>query len=154
MNKIYWAAPLHGEYERTCNDACAKMLRDRGFQVYVPHEHGVWEAMVNEEMKKHPGLLRATAEQAVRHHLFVADKEAVEKCDVVIALGTHSDGSPSEGMIWEMGYAAGLGKPVYLINPAVGAKTHWDYNLMPEFGSVVFTDLTACIEYMEFEEFK
>lgn len=150
MVKIYWAAPLHGVYEREHNDTCVKMLRKAGHLVYVPHEHGVWEDMVKEALDHDPAMTREAAELWVRKHLFIADKEAVEKCDIVVACGTHEDGSPSEGMIWEMGYAAGLRKPVYLINPE---EKHWDYNLMPEFGSVVFPDVQSVINLLAFEEF-
>ena len=132
MVKIYWAAPLHDTADQERNAKHVKILRDAGFKVYVPQEHGVWEEFPDP--------------QAARPMLYKLDIEAMQKADVCVAYA--GDRPPSEGMLWEMGYMTGNNKPVYLYNPH-----KWDYNLMPEFGSHVFTDWSDLVSFLVSEEF-
>ena len=39
--RIYFAGPLFTPYERGFIDECAAQLRSAGFEVFVPHEHGL-----------------------------------------------------------------------------------------------------------------
>jgi hypothetical protein len=39
--KIYFAGPLFTPYQRSFIDECAAELRADGFEVFVPHEHGL-----------------------------------------------------------------------------------------------------------------
>lgn len=148
MTKVYYAAPLHGRFEQNKNKWEVAQLRKAGIQVYLPQEHGLWEDLVQQVKQENPTMDEQQVTTIVRRQLFLNDKEAVRKCDMVVAHGTHVDSSPSEGMLWEMGYAAGLGKPVYLIPDG------WEYNLMPEFGSCLFRDIEAVIQQITTEEFK
>lgn len=127
--KIYWAASLHDPHEQERNRREVVKLRAAGFEVYVPQEHGIWEEMVASLRAEHPAMRESEIIAAVRRGLYVEDKRAVDWCDYVCA---YVDRHPSEGTLWEMGYAVGVGKTVFLIN-ACG----WQFNLMPEFGSIV-----------------
>lgn len=143
MAKIYWAAPLHDESDRNRNDKYVAMLRKDGHQVYVPHEHGVWEETLN----KFGGDATKT-----RMHFFKLDLKAMREADVCVACAGDHDHprGPSEGMLWEMGYMAADNKTVILFNE----DGYWDYNLMPEFGSTVFTSFDGVLDYLKDEEFK
>ena len=142
MSKIYWAAPLHDESDRQRNAKYVQMLRSEGHTVYVPQEHGVWE----EVMDKFGGDATKT-----RMHFYELDLKACKEADICIACAsdlTNPRGS-SEGMIWEMGFMAGCQKTVLLFNE----NAYWDYNLMPEFGSKMFTNFDDILDYLKEEEF-
>lgn len=142
MSKIYWAAPLHDKKDRDRTDKYVKMLRAEGHQVYVPHEHGVWEDLVEQF-----GSVDAT-----RKYLYMADLKAMKAAEVCVACAGDKDDprAPSEGMIWEMGYMSADNKTVLLFNE----DGYWDYNLMPEFGStMVFTQFDDILKFLKDEEF-
>lgn len=145
MSNIYFAAPLHDPVDQQRNRDCVCALRRYGHQVYLPQECGIWEQMVDEEIKR--GIPLEAARESVRRKLFVADRDAVGRCDFVIAY--FGNRAPSEGALWEMGYACGLGKPVYLVN-----LHDWKFNLMPEFGSTMFTSWEDLANWIEQESFK
>jgi len=143
--KIYFAAPLHGPYEQCLNTTMVTQLRNAGHTVYLPQEHGVWEKILEQESMEHPEDTQEQLTDRVKKAIFIGDMQAIQTCDCIIACATHKDNSPSEGMIWEMGYAIGLGKPVYLCNYG-----NWDYNLMLIYGSTkVFPDVHRCIAYLK-----
>lgn len=145
MSDIYFAAPLHNAEDQRRNTLHATLLRELGHKVYLPQECGIWETMVKEEVAR--GKPEADAIREVRQKLYIADRDAVGRCDFIIAY--FGDRPPSEGALWEMGYAVGLGKPVYLYNPH-----KWRFNLMPEFGSIMFTLWTDLTDWIKQEEFK
>lgn len=142
MSKIYWAAPLHDATDRARNDKYVAMLREAGHQVYVPHEHGVWE----ETLGKFNGDVTKT-----RQHFYKLDLKAMREADICVACAGDHDHQrgPSEGMLWEMGYMSADNKTVILFNE----DSYWDYNLMPEFGSIVFSKFDDVIEFLKGEEF-
>lgn len=143
MSRIYWAAPLHDAKDRERNDKYVAMLRKDGHEVYVPHEHGVWEETVN----KFGGDATKT-----RRHFFELDLKAMREADICVACAgdLNDPRGPSEGMMWEMGYMTADNKTVILFNE----DGYWDYNLMPEFGSTVFTSFDLVLDYLKEEEFK
>lgn len=145
MANIYYAAPLHDPADRRRNEQYAKLLQGEGHKIYLPQWCGIWEDMVNEAVEK--GIPQEEAIHKVRQLLFIADRDAIGRCDFVIAYFGHRE--PSEGALWEMGYAYGLGKPVYLYNPH-----GWKFNLMPEFGSRMFLEWDDLIAWLKQERFR
>lgn len=144
MRKIYWAAPLHEQKDRERNAFYVQRLRDAGYQVYVPQEHGVWEEMLAQFNND---------ERAVREHLFKLDLQAMKEADTCIACcGDAKDPrEPSEGMLWEMGWMTAAHKNVFLFNE----NNYWRFNLMPQFGSTqVFTNFDTLLEFLKGESFK
>jgi nucleoside 2-deoxyribosyltransferase len=127
MKKIYWASSLHDKIEQERNRREVAKLRTAGYLVYLPQEHGIWEDMVHEERTKDPFRKEADIIKAVRMKLFIEDRDAIDDCDWLIS---YIDRSPSEGTLWEMGYAHGLDVPQVIVNAC-----EWDLNLMPEFGA-------------------
>jgi len=145
MSNIYYAAPLHDKADQERNTEYATRLRSAGHKVYLPQECGIWETMVKERVAE--GWNEQDAVEYVRRTLYIADRDAVGRCDFIIAY--FGDRAPSEGALWEMGYACGLGKPVYLYNPH-----YWRFNLMPEFGSMMFDDWDILMDWIDQERFK
>jgi len=142
MIRIYYAAPLHKEEDQKRNAEYVSLLREEGYLVYLPQEAGVWEDLVNEELKGRQELDFEQAARIVRADLYVADKRAIDNCDIVVAY--FGDRPPSEGGLWEMGYAVGRGKPVVLFNPH-----NWRFNLMPEYGSSMRTAWREVLDVVE-----
>lgn len=142
MRKIYWAAPLHDEKDQKRNMEYVDKLRAKGYLVYVPQEHGVWEDLVKKYGK---------SEDAVREHLFKLDLQAMREADMCIACcGDLKDPrGPSEGMLWEMGWMTAAHKNVLLFNE----NNYWRYNLMPQFGSLMFDDFDKLLSFLDEEEF-
>ena len=142
MSKIYWAAPLHDESDRQRNAKYVQRLRNEGHAVYVPQEHGIWE----QELSKFHGDVIAT-----RKHFYELDLKACKEADICIACAGDmmSPRGPSEGMLWEMGFMSGCQKTVILFND----HNYWDYNLMPQFGSMYFNDFGEILKFLKEEEF-
>lgn len=143
MNKIYFAAPLHDKSDRDRTDKYVAMLRKEGHAVYVPHEHGVWEDMLSQ----FGGDIKKT-----RQHFFELDIKAMKEADCCVAVcgDLTTPRGPSEGMIWEMGFMTADNKNVFLFNE----DNYWDFNLMPEFGSKVFTKFDDLLDFLNTEAFK
>ena len=137
---IYWAASLHDPHEQGRNRREVTKLRAAGFTVYMPQEHGIWEDMVNEERAKDPSRRESEIIAQVRARLYIEDKVAIDECDFVVA---YVDRHPSEGTLWEMGYAVGIDRIVVLVNAC-----DWKFNLMPEFGSHVVKTTEEAINYI------
>lgn len=135
---IYFAAPLHDDADQQRNNSVVTQLRAEGYTVYLPQEHGKWEDLV----------AKFGGKDATRRYLYQMDLHAMQRADCCVAYVLRDKG-PSEGMLWEMGYMSGCNKPVFLINP--GYKH--GYNLMPEFGSMVFDSVQACIDHLKEEDF-
>jgi nucleoside 2-deoxyribosyltransferase len=142
MSKIYWAAPLHDAEDRERNAKYVQQLRNEGHTVYVPQEHGVWE----QTLDQFGGDVEKT-----RKHFYELDLKACKEADICIACAgdVEHQRAPSEGMIWEMGFMAGCQKTVLLFND----HGYWNYNLMPEFGSKMFTNFDDILLFLSEEEF-
>ena len=121
--RIYLAAPLFSEAERTYNAALARLLREHFFDIYVPQDAG--DDSYGRDCNEH---LR----------IFASHKEALASSDAVIAV---IDGADADsGTAWEMGYASASGKPVIALRTdfrKVGLCEH--VNLMLEQSAIVVT---------------
>jgi nucleoside 2-deoxyribosyltransferase len=108
--KIYLAGPLFTTAEREFNARLAKLLRDKGHEVWLPQE--------SEQRSM-------TARQ-----IFAKDVEGVDWAEVVVA---NMDGAdPDSGTCWECGYAYKK-KPVIVFRTDFRAGDDPDkgpYNLM------------------------
>ena len=145
-HNIYYAAPLHTADVRKRNAQEVEVLR-KNFgdvvDVYLPQEQGVWEDLVRKEMAT--GCPRPVAVDRVKNQLFKADVDAIRggRC-VALVMHKEPDKAPSEGCLWEMGYAAAQGIPVVLID-----DEEWDWNIMPLYGaSHVVLDLETAVEVL------
>jgi nucleoside 2-deoxyribosyltransferase len=121
--RIYLAAPLFSEAERTYNTSIAELLRSHFYEVYLPQEAGDDHAV--RDKKEYAQIYRR-------------NKRAVRDADIVIAI---IDGADADsGTAWEMGYAAGLRKTVIAIRTDFRmAGSHERVNLMLEQAARVVT---------------
>lgn len=99
--KIYLAGPFFHPEERANIEKARDILRKRGFDLFVPMEHKIpdGENMPNNVWGR---------------KVFEMDKEAIFKCDIVVALyyGLYSD----SGTAWEIGFANCLSKKIVIVH--------------------------------------
>jgi nucleoside 2-deoxyribosyltransferase/predicted secreted protein len=121
--RIYLAAPLFSEAERSYNTALADLLRQHLFEVHVPQETS--DDTAHRDLTEHA-------------RIYEQNKKALYEADLVVAV---IDGADADsGTAWEMGYAAALNKPVFALRTdfrKVG--THEHVNLMLEQSATVVT---------------
>ena len=104
---IYLAAPIHQQEDFNLNADLLILLREQGFEVWSPQEAGI----ASDEARRTGEPL-----DTVRARYMRKDLSAMEQCDICVAyLGRER--TFSEGMLWEMGWYVGQGKPVVLYNP-------------------------------------
>ena len=86
--RVYLAASMFTPYERSFLDECAGRLRAEGFEVFVPHEHGL------------------VGRDATPEAVFAVEAGGVESADAVLAV---LDGSSvDDGTACEIGLFYGL----------------------------------------------
>ena len=97
--KIYLASPLDHDKRQAISFA-AGILRDKGFDVYVPVEHQIPNAWdyPNDEW----GLM-----------VFQADVNAIMASDAIVLLSYGR--ASTAGTNWEAGFAFGIGKKVIIV---------------------------------------
>ncbi len=106
--KIYLAASFAYNSKESTKDAqqrinlAAKTLRDRGIDVFVPHEHKLPNAW---DLTNHNWGMA----------VYGMDIVALNECDCVVALsfGKEKNG---DGFAWECGFACGQKKKVVLVS--------------------------------------
>lgn len=101
MVKVFLAAPLFSEAEREYNSKTAKMLREKGFEVWLAQETSFIEQGTHKEKKM----------------IYEGDIQALKTSDAVVAVLDGVD--VDTGVAYEMGYAKALGKPI------IGLKTDY-----------------------------
>jgi nucleoside 2-deoxyribosyltransferase/predicted secreted protein len=128
--RVYLAAPLFSEAERSYNSRLTDLLRNNFFEVYLPQEAG-------------DGSEKRQKEE--QEELFSVNKKALENADVIVAV---IDGADADsGTAWEMGYAFAQGKPVIALRTDfrhVGISEH--VNLMLEQSATLVTCSEALLE--------
>jgi len=122
--RIYLAAPLFSEAERSYNAAITELLKAHCFEVFLPQDSGDNHAVRSREEQR---------------RIFTRNKRAIRDADIVVAI---IDGADADsGTAWEMGYAAALKKKVIALRTDFRmAGSHERVNLMLEEGATVVTD--------------
>lgn len=130
--RIYLAAPLFSEAERTYNGTLAGLLEKNLFDVYLPQEAGDDSD---------------TRSDSAQHQLFRKNLKALEESDIIVAIIEGADAD--SGTAWEMGYAFSLGRPVIGIRTDFRRVGHHEHvNLMLEQSATIVTssdDLLATL---------
>lgn len=121
--RVYLAAPLFSQAERSFNSYLSRLLKENLFEVYLPQDAGD-DAAVR-------GL-------RVQKDLFSLNKQAIDQADIIVAV---IDGADADsGTAWEMGYAHASGKIMVALRTdfrRVGVTER--VNLMLEQSAVVVT---------------
>jgi len=127
--RIYLAAPLFSEAERSYNAVIAELLRLHYFEVFLPQDTGDNQAV--RDRQEHT-------------RIYNHNRRAIRDADIVVAI---IDGADADsGTAWEMGYAAALKKPVIALRTDFRmAGNHERVNLMLEEASRVVTDKNALL---------
>ncbi|WP_292370341.1 nucleoside 2-deoxyribosyltransferase [Methanoregula sp. UBA64] len=122
--RVYLAAPLFSEAERSYNARVAAVLKEHCFEVFLPQESGDNHAIRGRDEHR---------------RIFAKNKRAIHDADIVIAI---IDGADADsGTAWEMGYAAALKKNVIALRTDFRmAGSHERVNLMLEEGATVVSD--------------
>lgn len=101
MKKVYLASPFFNEDEVQRMEKVRDILRNKGFDVFVPNEH------------QNPALEFGTREW--RKATFESDVAGIDNADCVVAIISQGNYDDS-GTAWEIGYSYATGKPVVVIN--------------------------------------
>jgi nucleoside 2-deoxyribosyltransferase len=122
--RIYLAGPMFTPYERAFLADCASRLRTEGFEVFVPHEHGL------------------VGRDATPEAVFEVDADGVESADAVLAV---LDGpSVDDGTACEIGLFHGLKQRDPDRKGVVGLLTDLRGERRGEFATNLF--VRGCIE--------
>ena len=131
--RVYLAAPLFSEAERSYNSQTADLLRKNLFEVYLPQEAG---DDCDTRKKEEQG------------RLFSVNKKSLEGADIIVAI---IDGADADsGTAWEMGYAFAQGKLVTALRTDfrhVGINER--VNLMLEQSAIVVDTREALLEALQ-----
>lgn len=133
MYDVYLAGPFFNKRERELINQARDILRERGFEVFVPQEHFVpdGETMSNDVWGE---------------AVFEMDKNAIWNSKYLVAIyhGMYSD----SGTAWEIGYAYALNKKILIV-----CITNDQSSLMITNGSASVVDGIDTLRYFNFEEF-
>lgn len=131
--RIYLAAPLFSEAERSFNASVARTLGSHLFEVHLPQEAG------------DDSDTRGTREQ---ERLFSLNKTALDTADFIVAI---IDGADADsGTAWEMGYAFARGKPVIALRTDFRRIGHHEQvNLMLEQSAHVVGSVEEVLAVMQ-----
>jgi nucleoside 2-deoxyribosyltransferase len=122
--RIYLAGPMFTPYERSFLADCAERLRAEGFDVFVPHEHGL------------------VGRDATPEAVYAVDAGGVESADAVLAL---LDGpSVDDGTACEIGLFHGLKQGDPKRKGVVGLLTDLRGERRGDFATNLF--VRGCIE--------
>lgn len=122
---FYLASPFFNNEQRERMALVLDTLRDRGYTVYAPFEHGI---------------VAAEEDSDTIYKTFMSNVEAIQSSHRVLAI---TDGKDM-GTIWEAGYAYGIGKPVVYYAETLGKNP---FNLMlSESGVGIFKSYDALRE--------
>ena len=131
--RVYLAAPLFSEAERSFNTSVARLLGQHLFEVHLPQEIG------------DDSCTRDNREQ---DKLFARNRTALEQSDFIVAI---IDGADADsGTAWEMGYAFARKKPVIALRTdfrRVGR--HEQVNLMLEHSAKVVGSVEEVLEALQ-----
>ena len=99
--KIYLAGGFFTNITRSEIELAASILRERGFDVFVPMEHTI------KNDRELSNVYWGT-------QVFYMDVEAINRCDALVAVyeGMTSD----SGTAWEIGYAFAMKKPIVCVH--------------------------------------
>lgn len=121
--RVYLAAPLFSEAERSYNATLADLLEKNLFDVYLPQEGGDDSD---------------TRSDSAQHQLFRKNLKALEESDIVVAIIEGADAD--SGTAWEMGYAFAQGKSVIALRTDFRRVGHHEHvNLMLEQSATIVT---------------
>ncbi len=129
--RLYLAGPLFTQAERRWLRELTAGLRAAGHTVFLPQESDA----------------PTSADPPDPRAIFERNREALEKCEVVLAV---LDGPDADsGTAWECGYAAGLGRPVLAVRTDFRGGEDGGVNLMLRRSAAVVVEQASTDERVE-----
>ncbi|MFN8531322.1 MAG: nucleoside 2-deoxyribosyltransferase [Anaerolineae bacterium] len=122
--KVYVAGPLFNSHERAYLEQISTALEGEGFETFLPHRDA--------------GILGDLSNIRERERVFRGDMQALEACDLVVALLTGAD--HDSGTCGELGYAYAKGKPCFGITDDVRRMNNLIWGLCDE-GKAIAHDI-------------
>ena len=126
--KIYVAGPLFNTHERMYLDQITEALERAGYETFLPHRDA--------------GILGDLSDIRERERLFRSDMQALDECDIVVALLTGAD--HDSGTCGEIGYAYAKGKPCFGISDDVRRMNNLIWGLCGE-GTAIAHNIEALV---------
>lgn len=111
--EVYLAGPLFTQAERRWQRELADALRERGYKIFLPQDDAALP------------LLQSPPDY---HGAFESCRDAIDRCDAVVATLDGADGD--SGTAWECGYAYARGKPVVAVRTDFRGGEDRGLNLM------------------------
>jgi nucleoside 2-deoxyribosyltransferase len=131
--RIYLAAPLYSEAERSYNAIVEDLLRKNFFDVYLPQDTG--DDNPKREKKEHA-------------RIYERNKQVLQDADIVLAIIDGSD--VDSGTAWEMGYATALGIQVIAMRTDFRIAGYEELvNLMLEQSAFVVTSKDSLLNLLK-----
>lgn len=126
--KVYIAGPLCNEEERAFLEKVERMVREMGFDTFLPHRD-VGLVAFTEELEK----------------AFKDDVKALDECDFVVAIlnGNHI----GAGTAWEIGYAYSINKKILGIKTDKKAE-----DSIPELSAMLLKSVDIAESFDELKE--
>lgn len=132
MTKVYVAGPLFNTHERAYLEQIAGALESAGYETFLPHRDA--------------GLVGDLSDRQERQRLFRSDMQALETCDLVVALLTGAD--HDSGTCGELGYAYARGKPCYGITDDRRSMNNLIWGLCAE-GKTIVRDIESLMGLLQ-----
>jgi nucleoside 2-deoxyribosyltransferase len=126
--KVYVAGPLFNTHERWYLEVIAAALENAGYETFLPHRDA--------------GILGDLSDIQERKRVFQSDMEALDSCQVIVALLTGAD--QDSGTCGELGYAYAKGKPCFGITDDVRRINNLIWGLCKE-GEAIAKDVDGLI---------
>ncbi|MBK8019920.1 MAG: nucleoside 2-deoxyribosyltransferase [Chloroflexi bacterium] len=125
---IYVAGPLFNSHERWYLEQLSAALEHEGYETFLPHRDA--------------GILGDLNDISERRRLFRGDMEALDACDIVVALLTGAD--HDSGTCGELGYAYAKGKPCFGVTDDVRRINNLIWGLCGE-GQAIARDIESVV---------
>lgn len=117
--KIYYAGPLFCQAELEFNEKVAAMLREKGYEVFLPQEGPDIRGLMSDP---------STDKRKVMRGFFADDLRQIDSSDAFLFI---MDGRvPDEGACFELGYAYAKGKPCFALKTDVRESEYGTDNAM------------------------
>jgi nucleoside 2-deoxyribosyltransferase len=129
--RVYIAGPLFNTHERAYLEQIAGALEMAGYDTFLPHRDA--------------GLVGDLSDHQERKRLFESDMQALEACDVIVALLTGAD--HDSGTCGELGYAYARGKPCFGITDDRRSMNNLIWGLCDE-GKTIVRDIESLLSLL------
>lgn len=131
-SKVYVAGPLFNTHERLYLETITARLEALGYECFLPH--------------RDVGLVGDMTQFSNRQRIFRGDMQALDDCELVVALLTGAD--HDSGTCGELGYAYAQGKPCIGITDDLRGLNNLIWGLCDE-GAQLVADIDSLMALLQ-----